>query len=250
MNRIYTFSTKEFQPISFRDIYLYDCFGSIYQFLKSNKFSVEEINRLAKPELKANSAIEWYANYNGEFKSIDRFDASFKKKVLEEYGMLNDKVDRFCAQLKRMNTPDGREWFELLSAVFDAKNVLLVSNGSDWVVIWGWRFNSLNVNYRVPEFSRVEATPIIEDQSDEKISTIQEISEELPQPIAVPFEEPPVSSFPQENRTRYKLSWWRRVLRFLRWFTYRFWMLLLILALLPLLFCLVRLIDKWLCLHL
>jgi hypothetical protein len=250
MNRIYTFSTKEFQPISFRDVYLYDCFGSIFQFLKSNKFSVEEINRLAKPELKANSAIEWYANYNGEFKSIDRFDASFKKKVLEEYGVLNDKVDRFCAQLKRMNTPDGKEWFELLSAVFDAKNVLLVSNGSDWVVIWGWRFNSLNVNYRVPEFSRVEATPIIEDQSDEKISTIQEISEEVPQPLDVPFEEPPVNSFPQENSIRYKLPWWRRVLRFLRWFTYRFWMLLLILALLPLLFCLVRLIDKWLCLHL
>lgn len=250
MNRIYTFSTKEFQPISFKDVYLYDCFGSIYQFLKSNKFSAEEIIRLAKPELKANSAIEWYANFNGEFKSIDRFDSAIKKKVVDEYGKLNDKVDRFCAQLKRMNTPDGKEWYELLTAVFDAKNVLLVSNGSDWVVIWGWRFNSLNVNYRVPEFSRVEATPIIEDQSDEKISTIQEISEEVPQTIDVPFEEPPVSSFPQENRIRYKLPWWRRVLRFLRWFTYRFWMLLLILALLPLLFCLVRLIDKWLCLHL
>ena len=250
MNRIYTFSTKEFQPISFKDVYLYDCFGSIYQFLKSNKFSAEEIIRLAKPELKANSAIEWYANFNGEFKSIDRFDSAIKKKVVDEYGKLNDKVDRFCAQLKRMNTPDGKEWYELLSAVFDPKNVLLVSNGNDWVVIWGWRFNSLNANYRVPEFSRIESTPVIESQLEEKISSIHEIQEEVPFQKIEPLVESPLTSAPQESIPRSKLPWWRRILRFLRWFTYRFWLLLLVLALLPLIICLVRWLDKWLCLHL
>lgn len=249
MNRIYTFSTKEFQPISFRDVYLYDCFGSIFQFLKSNKFSVQEINRLAKPELKANSAIEWYANYTGEFKSIDRFDNVLKKKVIEEYGVLNDKVDRFCAQLKRMNTADGKEWFELLSAVFDPKNVLLVSNGSDWVVLWGWRFNSLNVNYRVPEFSRIEATPVIESQADDKMSSMHEIQEVLPTEEIAPIPEEPVPPVYQENFTRYKIPWWRRFLRFLRWFTYRFWLLLLGLALLPLLFCLLCWLAKWFGMH-
>ena len=248
MNRIYTFSTKEFQPISFKDVYLYDCYGSIFQFLKSNNFSSAEISRLAKPELKANSAIEWYANFNGEFKSIDKFDNIQKKKVIEEYGKLNDKVDRFCAQLKRMNTSDGKEWFELLSAVFDPKNVLLVSNGNDWVVIWGWRFNSLNANYRVPDFSRIESTPVIENQSDDKISSIQEIKEEAPLEDEVPVV-PPVTEVQQERVRTEKLPWWKRFFRFLRWFTYRFWLFLLLLALLPLLLCFLCWLNNWLNLH-
>lgn len=248
MNKIYTFSTKEFQPISFKDVYLYDCFGSIFQFLKSNNFSSVEISRLAKPELKANSAIEWYANFSGEFKSIDKFDNVQKKKVIDEYGKLNDKVDRFCAQLKRMNTSDGKEWFELLSAVFDPKNVLLVSNGNDWVVIWGWRFNSLNANYRVPEFSRIESTPVIENQSEEKISSIHEIKEEAPLEDEIPYT-PPVTDIQQESVRTEKLPWWKRIFRFLRWFTYRFWLLLLLLALLPLIFCFLCWLNTWMSLH-
>jgi hypothetical protein len=249
MNKIYTFSTKEFQPISFKDVYLYDCFGSIYQFLKSNKFSSQEIDRLAKPELKANSAIDWYANYNGEFKSIDKFDDALKKKILLEYGHLNDKVDRFCAQLKRMNTPDGKEWFELLTAVFGPKNVLLVSNGTEWVIIWGWRFNSLNANYRVPEFTRIETTPVIEVQEDDKISTIEEMTVSAPAQIEAPIPEPPTSSAPSDAVVAQKMPWWKRFLRFLRWFTYRFWFLLLMLALIPLIFCLIRWLDNWLCMN-
>jgi hypothetical protein len=149
-----------------------------------------------------------------------------------------------------MNTADGKEWFELLSAVFDPKNVLLVSNGSDWVVLWGWRFNSLNVNYRVPEFSRIEATPVIENQTDDKISSMHEIQEVAPPDELPPFPDEPLAPVPQENLGRYKLPWWKRVLRFLRWFTYRFWLLLLFLALLPFIFCLLCWVAKWLGLHL
>ena len=250
MNKIYTFSTKEFQPISFKDVYLYDCFGSISQFLKSNKFSPGEIDRLAKPELKANSAIEWYANFNGDFKSIDKFDDTLKKKVLEEYGQLNDKIDRFCAQLKRMNSADGKEWFDLLTAVFNPKNVLLVSNGNAWVIIWGWRFNSLNVNYRVPEFTRIETTPVIEAQEEDKILSIEEMSVNSLPLIEDPIPEAPMNNGPAETRNTIKIPWWRRILRFLRWFTYRFWLLLLMLALIPLVFCFLRWLDRWLCMNL
>ena len=247
MNKIYTFSTKDFQPISFRDVYLYDCYSSVYQFLRSNKFSVVEITRFAKPELRANSSIDWHADFKGVFKPIDSFDDSIKNKVLYEYGQLNDRIDKFCIQLKNMNTSDGQEWYELLSAVFDQKNLLLVSNGSDWALIWGWRFNNLNVNYRVPEFTRVESTPIIEPHIDEKISSVQDLKNEKSDSFLARSEDPPLKTHTSAVAIPARITWWQRIFKFLRWFTYRWWFLLLFLALLPLIFCLVRCVDRWLC---
>jgi hypothetical protein len=128
--------------------------------------------------------------------------------------------------------------------------VLLVSNGSAWVIIWGWRFNSLNVNYRVPEFTRIETTPVIESQEEDKILSIEEMADHSLPLMEDPLPETPLNNAPEETRNRIKLPWWRRIFHFLRWFTYRFWLLLLMLALIPLVFCFLRWLDRWLCMNL
>lgn len=241
MNKIYTFSTKDFKPISFNDFYLYENYGLIIQLLKANKINPNDIDRLCMPEIKGGIQVDWYANKKGEFKSLDKFDNKIQASIMSEFNDWKSKLTGFSKKLKNNSSPESKEWHLILEAILNKDNLVLLSNGEDWALVWGWIFNAFNLYYSAPEFERYQNTPELIHE-EQPIQTLGDVNLKIKDEEIV--QDPPIVEpervVERQVYPRYKVSWWRRVLRFLRWFTYRFWFFFLLIVFCMLLICLFR----------
>ncbi len=247
MNIIYSTSTSEFIPLSYEGNYLYENYSRVIAFLRS-KLTINEISRISKPAVDLGK-VDWYSVQNGPMKPLDTFDVNHQRVIESEYVGLLKKVKNEINILKFSKDEEGLLWAELLEAVFKVEDNFLVSNGSEWAIIWGWKFHS-NLRYSSPDF---ETSGIIPPVSQESSMEDGIYSEEKPIendiPPRIPFTEPITDTY--ENETYYfegdnerakrvSVSFWTRLKRLLRWLAYRFWAILFILFFMLLCCCLCK----------
>jgi hypothetical protein len=278
MKKIYQLSTKEYEPISLGSRYLFEQYDAIFSFLKpkiENKF----LKLLAKPILnEKNEIVEWYSDFPGDFVPLHSFDEQIQIDIKQKYWELKYVIEDLVSSLaKSTGNVEVGQWIEKLDGIFNQDNNLILSNGADFVILWGWRFNSSSANYLDPQFlpprnivdnsfkedtiennEKIESNDEIQPaiiQSSESNTIIHESSSEedsnhspTPQNINVVINtieaetietniDTTESNEPLKIR---KLTFWERIKRFFRWVSYRFWALMLLIILLLLLCCLCK----------
>lgn len=278
MNKIFELSTKQYEPISIGSSYLFEQHHAIVSFLKS-KLDPSLLNRLASPKLiERAEIIEWYANTTNTLSTIDSFSDE-QIGIKQKYWELKFKINEIIQSLSITSKgTEANQWIEILNATFSENDNLLLSDGDDLFIIWGWKFNSGASNYLEPQFLP-SANPVIDnsnindqkiDSSDENAtSTIEStdsqndttLNEDLTEDPAEKNKDINVILTTTENTstqneknivnetevidkpevdTIRKLTFWERIKRFFRWISYRFWALMLLIIFILLLCCLCK----------
>jgi hypothetical protein len=236
MNIIYSTSTSEFIPLSYEGNYLYENYSRVTAFLRS-KLTSDEIGHISKPKVDIGK-VEWYSAQNGPMKPLVTFDDVHQRSVESAYVELLKKIKNEISILRFAKGEESHLWADLLDAVFKVEDNFLVSNGSEWAIIWGWKFHS-HLRYASPDFevsniitpdisesSAVESSTPIEEKSENNFSNDQPLIE----PATPPYlQEPIVGVRNIDSRRRVRVSFWTRLKRILRWLAYRFWAILFIL---------------------
>ena len=147
MTRFHQISVSEFELVSNQITYLFEQYSQINQFIKAN-FPVEYHEILARPE-KDGSHLNWYSNIEGGLKSIDSHAPDVRSRILAIYNARRHQIDAKCSLLERSDDFDQQLWAGILRSAFNPDNILLFSNGSDIVLVWG--IKTLNQkDYSVP----------------------------------------------------------------------------------------------------
>jgi hypothetical protein len=245
MNLVYTISTDDFQPISFGDSYLYDNYGRLISFVKSKLNSIE-LNRLSKPILNSSRNIEWHSVYKGPMQPLDTFSKEHQIFVENQYLELCKKINKTISEFKLGQDKDKEEWARILSLVFKTSDNKLLSNGQDWVFIWGWQFrNKLIIespDFNIPEepVEQIIPSTLIDDENvnfklEEDIADDPFVFSSINQePL------PEVNNIVEVKSEKVKISFWYRVKRFFRWVAYRFWGLMFLIIFILILLCLCK----------
>lgn len=206
MTKFYKISTTDFQPISFKNVYLYGEYNKIKNFLASNN-QQEVLKVLAVPSYKKNN-IEWSANTNNEIKKLDQYSKTQQDKILSQYNEFLNSYDSFVNKLKLSKNQDNKNWGELLFSLIEGTANELFSDGEDIFITWGWRLLDENSKKLIPVYSHPpsilgDVTPIIEEEKDEpeRMPVIDEYEES-------PFEEEEKLSWLDSSYLFFKRQWW------------------------------------------
>lgn len=153
MNKIFEISTREYEPISIGSSYLFEQSNAIISFLK-HSLDTKYINSIATPKLVEKSEmIEWYANSSGSVSLIDSFETEDQLSIKQKYWDLKFKINEIIQSLRGSSkSAEANQWIEILTSTFSEDNNLLLSNGEDLFLIWGWKFNAGAINYLDPQF--------------------------------------------------------------------------------------------------
>ncbi|NBW59759.1 MAG: hypothetical protein EBR41_04240 [Crocinitomicaceae bacterium] len=185
MNLIYSTDTKEFSPISHGDTYLYEKYFRIFSFLKT-KLKDYEYNRLAQPIVKENM-VDWHGNYANKMRSLSNFDPSIQKNIESSYVELLSKTKKIVKELLSSGDDEKMAWGKLISETFDAENNILITDGNEWAIIWGWQFRN-KLNFANADFI---SDKYVEPTTSTSIKTEPESSDKLniPPPSFIPVED-------------------------------------------------------------
>jgi hypothetical protein len=248
MNLVYTTDAKEFEPVSVGSNYLYHEYDKVNSFL--HRYYKGEFSRiLAKPVL-SNQTVQWYADFNASLSRLSDLSKNVQDNVLNNYWTTKHKLKDEIDKLSRSSESEKKKWATILSEVFNEDNNIILSDGNEWCLLWGWKYNNKRENYIPPNF----VVPIPVDPLDQRIKPEEEIpNDRVDEPIEdenIPIIVPPVmpleteenSSNNNENepQKKKKSHFWYRVKRFFRNFVYRYWALLLLIMLILLIICLCK----------
>ena len=206
MTSFYNISTTDFQPISFRNVYLYGEYNKIKNFLVSNN-KQELLKVLAIPSYNNNN-IDWSANTKYRINKLAQYSENQQNKILLQYNEFLDSYKSFVDNLRSSKNQDNKNWGELLFSLIEGTANELFSDGENIFITWGWRLLDENSKKLIPVYSPPpsilgDITPIIEEEKDEPetIPVIDEYEES-------PFEEEEKLSWLDSSYLFFKRQWW------------------------------------------
>jgi len=206
MTSFYNISTTDFQPISFKNIYLYTEYKKIKNFLVSNN-KQELLKVLAIPSFNNNN-IDWSANTKYRINKLAQYSENQQNKILLQYNEFLDSYKSFVDNLRSSKNQDNKNWGELLFSLIEGTANELFSDGENIFITWGWRLLDENSKKLIPVYSPPpsilgDITPIIEEEKDEPetIPVIDEYEES-------PFEEEKKISWLDSSYLFFKRQWW------------------------------------------
>lgn len=251
MNLIYTTENSQFSPISHGSTYLYEKFDRIQSFLRS-QLKPEELNRLAQPVVNGDN-VEWYGMNEQKMQLLGSFPEAFQQQIEQEYLSFIHKIKNITSSLINNNDPEKKAWGNLMKDTFNIDNNMLISDGSNWAIIWGWEFRN-QLRFGQSNFES-DLPPTINDPSTDEpaepianravenapSNTASNVTTPIVPPIIPPIErEAPVhletasgnlDEHPIDERIeKSRLSFWQYIKRFFRWLAYRFWGLMLLIV--------------------
>ncbi|WP_329806332.1 hypothetical protein [Flavobacterium facile] len=242
MEKFHQIATEQYIPISHDKSFLFDLFDKIASFIAKDLSSEKNYrNVLAKP-VKNNFEIDFYSVFPN-LVSIDSTEN--KNSILHEYWNLMQLINDKIATLSTSKDENNIYWANLLALVFNKKNNLIFSNGTNFCIVWGWEFENNN-NYK-PIFDN---NPKVEEQNSIKADPNGiPVSEPIKEPIEVdnvsdvtseednekeiddpksPIDKP--EEIEPEVVAEIETQEPNSFLEFLKWFASNYWWLLLVLT--------------------
>jgi len=238
MRNIFTISTKEFQPISFGGNYLHDNYDNLVSFLKL-KFK-DEKQRLAKPIQKDEKSFDFFGDFKKPLKRISTYDKSIQDEILLSYNEYLEKVGKLSKRLIRSDNKDEQDWGAILKCVFNRDDNIIISDGQDWILVWGWSFRNKEENY-IPLTTIPEKTeePVVITPIPPSVPKVEVIDEDTEAPLIEEEEEVIVEQTLDVNK-KSKVGFFGYIKRFFRWISYRFWGLMMLIIYTLIILCICR----------
>lgn len=249
MNLIYTTENSQFSPISHGSSYLHEKFDRIQSFLRSQLKPVE-LNRLAQPVVNGKN-VEWYGINEQKMQLLGLFPESFQQQIELEYLAFIHKVKNITSSLINNNDPEKKAWGNLIKDTFNIDNNMLISDGINWAIIWGWQFRN-QLQFGRSDFESDQFKPLEIPKDEKKIEplTINHPIEPIEnnEPIDTLSPDEPNNNYGQVQNAikeddealleadekptaeKYRLGFWQHIKRFFRWLAYRFWGLMLLIV--------------------
>jgi hypothetical protein len=181
MNLVHTLQTADHEPLSHAGRYLYEYHGQLESFLR-RKYGARYENLLARPDLIGQRAVQWFSALNPPLTRLADLREEKRVAMKRSYWEARADIDRDIAELEQSREKDRRDWGALMRAVFNDENNIILSNGKEWCLLWGWTFRNRE-NYLAPEFMVPPAAPAGDQESDPS-------NEQGPPPTADPAAQP------------------------------------------------------------
>ena len=238
MKKIFATDFNDYSPRSADGRYLYDQYERITQFL-APKIGMNELKYIAKPVLELDkNQVVWQSNFPDEMQNLDSFDIETQSKIEADFVTWNKKILQQIRNLSSGND-ENLKWANLLKEAFSVANIKLISDGTEWALIWGWEFrNKLQTiepgwesdivdNVKEP-IGGVGITPPVPEPPTPPTPTPTPTPPVAdPPPSDPPLPPPPPNPSPVEKNKRGFLALLRR---FFRWLAYRFWGLMMLIV--------------------
>ena len=244
MKKIFATDFNDYSPRSADGRYLYDQYERITQFL-APKIGINELKYIAKPVLELDkNQVVWQSNFPDEMQNLDSFDIETQSKIEADFVTWNKKILQQIRNLSSGND-ENLKWANLLKEAFSVANIKLISDGTEWALIWGWEFrNKLqtiqpnwesDIEYDVKEpiggVGVGMGAGITPPVPNPPLPPPPPVDPPLPPPPPPPVDPPlppvPPNPSPVEKNKRGFLALLRR---FFRWLAYRFWGLMMLIV--------------------
>jgi hypothetical protein len=229
--KIYSINTNSHEPVSFEKSYLYNQYDKIQSFLIKN-YGIKYKEVLAKPII-SDEQVLWHGNFQNKMNRIADYPEDVQNSIKQEYWELINYVNVEINKLTVSNNAEKESWGKLLKEVFNDENNIILTDGNNWCLLWGWRFRNNQENYLPPLFKSNTA----ENQINSSNSNYTPIP--LTQQNPISSSEDNTVSPPIKNKRRAG-GFWISFLHGLRYFVYRFWGLLFFIILALLISCLFK----------
>ena len=233
MKKIFATDFNDYSPRSSADgRYLYKQYERITQFLAPN-IGMNELKYIAKPvhELDKNQVV-WQGNFPDEMQNLDSFDIETQSKIEADFVTWNKKILQQIRNLSSGND-ENLKWANLLKEAFSVANIKLISDGTEWALIWGWEFRN-KLQTIQPNWESDIEYDVKEPIGGVGVGMGVGITPPVPEPPippAPPVDPPlppvPPNPSPVEKNKRGCLALLRR---FFRWLAYRFWGLMMLIV--------------------
>jgi hypothetical protein len=168
MRKIYNIQGDKYVPISSGRNYVFRQYESIHSFLKRN-FTEEIAAVLAKP-IQSDEGVTFYTDHGGNFKSLQDFSPEVRQNILIKYNSLLHTIHKKCDSFEQSSDLDYVNWGKSLRTVFDHDSNLIFSDGTNLVIVWGWKFR-LKADYHLP--FEVFSHALINENIDSESNTLQ-----------------------------------------------------------------------------
>lgn len=236
MKTIYSIPYNQYQAISHKTDFVFEKYNAIISLLTRQNILSNDLKRICKPNQINQDRIEWQGDFNNSMKPIKEFGPEIQRKFEKEYSTWWKTIHTKANQLKNSDNEDSKQWGELIKSAFKEDTNIIISDGTDWAVIWGWKFN--NRFEHLPQNWQIDEVPAEEEQEEEKKEGLegQNVIETEPTPEP-PTPEPPTPPSPPEPPTpdpapekKSRIGFWGWIKRFFRWIAYRFWGLMMLIV--------------------
>jgi len=237
MTVVHSIDTSKYDPISHGSNYLYNQFDRIQSFLiKQNADRYRNV--LAKPVL-TNGQVLWYANFDQPFSRLTELSEEKQINIKAKYWEVRQHIDAEIQQLSLSKDVEKRNWASLLKDVFNEDDNVILSDGENWCLLWGWKFRNLRENYLSPEFmpKPLPLAPLV-DRAQPRTSG-QGVAASSLTPL-VDDGRVPIVPVTRAAASIKKTRFWDRLKRFLRRLVYRLWGLMLLIMFILFLACLFK----------
>ena len=156
---------------------------------------------------------------------ISEYPEDIQNAIKQEYWLLINYVNDEINKLAIAKDPEKQSWGKLLREVFNDENNIILTDGNEWCLLWGWKFRNNQENYLPPVF-KTKSEEIAANNFGTGMPTpfIPEIVNSANTLLAE-------NATKEEESTSKKTikaggSGWLSFLHALRYFVYRFWGLL------------------------
>ena len=225
--KIYGINTNSFEPVSFEKSYLYNQYDKIQSFLIKN-YGIKYKDVLAKPII-SDEQVLWHGNFQNKMNRISEYPEDIQNEIKQQYWDLINYVNVEINKLALSNDVEKQSWGNLLKEVFNDENNIILTDGKEWCLLWGWRFRNNQENYLPPLFKTNMVSNFVTNSTDNL--------------AAIPSTQSVVSeskTAPQDINKKQAGGFWLSFVHGLRYFVYRFWGLLFFIILFLLIACLFK----------
>lgn len=174
MKKQYSLNFNQYTPVSKGSGYLFMQYEAIASFLRTN-FKAHFHHVLLKP-IKRENAVDFWSEDHKTYQEIETLDPVLRKEILQKYNALVYEVEQRCKKLATGSGQDDFSWASILRKVFDMDSNIILSDGQDLRIIWGWSFLNKSsyslplaafVHLIEPEITEDETTDALDDQDDQ-----------------------------------------------------------------------------------
>jgi hypothetical protein len=225
--KIYAINTNTFEPVSFEKSYLYNQYDKIQSFLIKN-YGIKYKDVLSKPII-SDEQVLWHGNFQNKMNRISEYPEDIQNEIKQQYWDLINYVNVEINKLALSNDIEKQSWGNLLKEVFNDENNIILTDGKEWCLLWGWRFRNNQENYLPPLFKTNEDNNSVTNSAGNF--------------TAIPSTQSAVNettTAPQKINQKQAGGFWLSFVHGLRYFVYRFWALLFFIILALLIACLFK----------
>jgi hypothetical protein len=163
MKSIYSIPYNKYQAVSYKTDFLFEKYDAIISLLTRLNLKQDDLKRICKPNQVSQDKVEWQGDFTDSMKPLSDFDNNLREKFEKEYSNWWKIIHSKANQLKTSGELDSKQWGELIIEAFKEETNIIISNGTEWAVIWGWKFNNhfefLPKNWQIDEVISGQVPP-------------------------------------------------------------------------------------------